>query len=67
VTDELRVWAGENAPAVDWRRETEKFRDWEFKHPRSDWSKVWRTWMRKAQEDAAARAPADRVSSGVAL
>lgn len=49
----MQAWAAESAPLVDWVHETEKFRDWEFKHPRSDWDKVWRTWLRKAQEDAA--------------
>lgn len=53
VTADMQAWAVESAPLVDWQRETEKFRDWEFKHPRSDWSKVWRTWLRKANEDAA--------------
>lgn len=48
----MQAWAAESAPLVDWQHETEKFRDWEFKHPRTDWSKVWRTWIRKAQEDA---------------
>lgn len=52
VTPELQAWATENAPRVDWMQETEKFRDWEFKHARTDWDKVWRTWMRKAQESA---------------
>jgi uncharacterized protein YdaU (DUF1376 family) len=68
VTDEMAEWAQEGAPLVDWRRETEKFRDWEFKHPRSDWPATWRTWMRKAQEDAESRRPAgNRTPSGVAL
>jgi hypothetical protein len=57
VTAELQAWAGEEAPLVDWKAETEKFRDWEFKHPRTDWTKVWRTWMRKANEEAVSKAP----------
>jgi hypothetical protein len=57
VTAELQAWAEQNAPGVDWLRETEKFRDWEFKHARTDWSKVWRTWMRKAQEGAGSGKP----------
>jgi hypothetical protein len=52
VTAAMQAWAEQEAPLVDWRRETENFRDWEFKHPRSDWEKVWRTWIRKAQKDA---------------
>ena len=67
VDGAMREWAEESAPAVDWRRETEKFRDWEFKHPRSDWPATWRTWIRKAQEDAERRSPAGRTTSGVAL
>lgn len=52
VTAELQTWAAEKAPQVDWHRETEKFRDWEFQHARTDWSATWRTWMRKAEETA---------------
>lgn len=50
VSDSLKAWAAEGAPLVDWRKETEKFRDWEFKHARSDWDATWRTWMRNAQQ-----------------
>lgn len=50
LTDDLKAWASENVPGLDWVSETEKFRDWEFKQPRSDWAKVWRLWMRKAHE-----------------
>jgi uncharacterized protein YdaU (DUF1376 family) len=35
-------------PGVSIARETEKFRDWEFKTARRDWQAAWRTWMRKA-------------------
>lgn len=52
VTDDLQAWAKEHAPAVDWKTETAKFRDWEFQHARTDWPACWRTWMRKAQERA---------------
>lgn len=55
VTPDLEAWAAENVPGVDWRKETEKFRDWEFKHSRVDWAKVWRTWMRRAHETAGDR------------
>lgn len=55
VLPDMEAWATENAPLVDWRRETEKFRDWEFKTARTDWAATWRTWMRKAQESAAER------------
>jgi hypothetical protein len=50
VTADMVTWAAEKAPAVDWRAETEKFRDWEFQHARTDWEATWRTWMRNAQE-----------------
>jgi uncharacterized protein YdaU (DUF1376 family) len=68
VTADMQAWAEEDAPLIDWRRETEKFRDWEFKHSRTDWPATWRTWMRKAQEDRESRAPTgNRTSTGVAL
>ena len=63
VTSDLEAWATENAPLIDWRRETEKFRDWEFKTARTDWAATWRTWMRKAQESAAERGVTARGSS----
>lgn len=52
VTADMQAWAAENAPLVDWQRETERFVDWEFKSPRTDWARVWRTWMRRAQDAA---------------
>jgi hypothetical protein len=52
VTPEMQAWAAEKAPLIDWKRETENFRDWEFKHLRNDWPATWRTWMRKAQTSA---------------
>lgn len=63
VTPAMQAWAAESAPLVDWLRETEKFRDWEFKHPRTDWDKVWRTWMRKANDDAASKQAPTRQPS----
>jgi hypothetical protein len=63
VSPAMQAWAAESAPLVDWKAETDKFRDWEFKHPRSDWDKVWRTWMRKAQDDAAARGTGRQAAS----
>lgn len=32
-------------PDIDIDREIQKFRDWEFKTPRSDWAACWRTWI----------------------
>jgi uncharacterized protein YdaU (DUF1376 family) len=52
VEPDLEAWATTNAPLVDWRRETQAFRDWEFKHARTDWKATWRTWMRNAQKRA---------------
>lgn len=51
VTVGLEEWVRVRAPLVDWQRETEKFRDWEFKTPRSDWPAAWRTWMRREQDE----------------
>jgi hypothetical protein len=51
VSAEMVLWAAESAPDVDWKRQTERMRDWEYKHPRTDWAAAWRTWMRKAQEE----------------
>jgi hypothetical protein len=54
VTAELITWAAEHAPLVDWKAQTDRMRDWEYKHTRTDWPAAWRTWMRKAQEAAVA-------------
>jgi uncharacterized protein YdaU (DUF1376 family) len=37
-------------PDLDVEAEVAKFRDWEFKTPRSDWPAVWRTWVRNAKD-----------------
>lgn len=37
-------------PDLDAEREVQKFRDWEFKTPRSDWPAVWRNWIESARE-----------------
>lgn len=55
ITPDLRDWAKAKAPDVDVERETERFRDWEFKHGRTDWPATWRTWMARAQETIASR------------
>lgn len=59
LTPELLAWAAERCPGVDVERETEKFRNHEFKEPRSDWPKAWRAWMLRAPEFGATR-PATR-------
>lgn len=35
---------------VDAEREAQKFRDWEFKTPRSDWAAAWRNWIGRCRE-----------------
>lgn len=37
-------------PDIDAEREAQKFRDWEFKTPRSDWAAVWRNWIEQCRE-----------------
>lgn len=32
-------------PDIDAAAEAQKFRDWEFKTPRTDWPACWRTWI----------------------
>lgn len=60
VAAEMVSWARENAPDVDGRRETERFRDyWRGKSgkdaTKDDWPATWRNWMRKAQDDMGRR------------
>lgn len=57
VTDEMRTWAVEEAPGVDLRTETAKFRDHTFKNAITDWLGAWRNWMRRAVSDVK-RSPA---------
>lgn len=51
VTPDLRAWAAEKTPAVDWVLETEKFRDHTFATAISDWPGAWRNWLRRATPD----------------
>lgn len=37
-------------PNVDAEAEAQKFRDWEFKTPRSDWAAAWRNWVQRCKE-----------------
>jgi len=37
-------------PDLDFDQELAKFRDWEFKTPRSDWNATWRNWIRNCAE-----------------
>ncbi len=50
VTADMRLWAAGQSPGVDVDRETEKFRDHQFRDGHSDWAAVWRNWIRKAGE-----------------
>lgn len=43
-------YARGQVPDIDVEREVQKFRDWEFKTPRSDWPAVWRTWIGNCRE-----------------
>lgn len=58
VTFELQDWASREVPGVDWRRETDKFRDHTFKTPHSDWPGAWRNWMRRSSESRPVGRPA---------
>lgn len=50
VTASMQEWSAQKFPAVDWREQTEQFRD----HHRGngtiklDWEATWRTWIRNA-------------------
>lgn len=50
VTEAMRQWAAKECRGVDVDRETENFRDHEFKDPHTDWVRAWRKWMRRAPE-----------------
>jgi hypothetical protein len=53
-------------PDIDAVREAQKFRDWEFKTPRSDWEAVWRNWVETCRESGKyARAATRRVANGL--
>lgn len=53
------TWASSEAPLVNAERETENFRDyWLDKgERRPGWSRTWKRWMRRAQENAESRPP----------
>lgn len=55
VTSDMASWARENAPDVQWRRETETFIDyWRSSSgtnaSKRDWVAAWRNWLRKEQK-----------------
>jgi hypothetical protein len=39
------AYARAQIPDIDAEREAQRFRDWEFKTPRKDWTACWRTWI----------------------
>lgn len=60
VSAVLVQWAAgpDGAPLLDeaaLRRETAKLRDYTFPRAISDWDGAWRNWMRRANDDTAAR------------
>jgi hypothetical protein len=44
------AYASSQIPDIDAEAEAQKFRDWEFAKPRSDWPAVWRTWIRNCKD-----------------
>jgi hypothetical protein len=44
------AYASAQIPDIDAEAEAQKFRDWEFAKPRSDWPAVWRTWIRNCKD-----------------
>lgn len=72
VTDGMRSWAQGSTPLVNLDRETANFRDYWRAKPgkdatKQDWVATWRTWMRRAQENAERRTPQAAVGSPVEL
>lgn len=58
VTFDLQNWAHAEAPGVDLKRETDRFRDHTFKTAHTDWPGAWRNWIRRAAENrTTGRAP----------
>jgi uncharacterized protein YdaU (DUF1376 family) len=55
LTEPMREWAVENAPAVDVDLATAKFADHTFKTAITDWPAAWRNWLRREQEMAQAK------------
>lgn len=52
----MQAWAAEHAPMADAEAELAKLKDHTFATARSDWDGTLRNWLRKAQEDAEAKA-----------
>lgn len=45
-----REYAIKEIPDLDYDREVQKFKDWEFKTARKDWPACWRTWIGNARD-----------------
>lgn len=57
------AYATQQLPDIDAPREAQKFRDWEFKHARTDWPAAWRTWIGNCRENGKyARVPKGGMS-----
>ena len=54
VTDELRSWAKTTFRIDDKEvdRQTEEWRDFEYKRAYTDWTRCWRRWFRQAEKYA---------------
>lgn len=48
-SDQDMRWAIETRPDLDVERETLKFRNYEFKNPKSDWPRTWKNWILNAE------------------
>jgi hypothetical protein len=69
VTDEMKVWFGQNCPHVNPRVEHDKFLDyWRAKPGKDgrklDWAATWRNWMRTAEDR---QGPRQRPSSAAVV
>lgn len=50
LSDELYEWTKKKAPYMPIGLEFERFHDYEFRRPYTDWPRVWRNWVRKWNE-----------------
>jgi hypothetical protein len=57
VTPAMLEWAARDVPHVDLLRETEKFKDHEYRKSLVDWEAAWRNWMRIASEGRRYQSP----------
>lgn len=69
---ELRKWAAENSPHVNWPAETEKFADYWRAQPgakgrKTDWDATWRNWMRRQEEQHVTPKAATRTQQNLSV